>query len=394
MRILVGWDDPEEAELIGLYLNNEHDAETALQRETLLQQATRNGPWDVILLSINFGGPEQAFATFEELRARLSNCPIVGACRIDEVVHLARYLSAGMQTYVLRDLSGDFVFLLLRTLESTVQGVQAERERQVAEKLREEVQGVRRFEQAILGENVHSPRGYSIAAQYEPSEIHVSGGRNVLLAGGDFYEAFEIDRARTGLVLADAAGHGMQACLSIAVLQTYLQLLQEGRIRSPAGLTAELNRRFCAHRIVRNQGNLVTLLSAILHVDRHELSWTSAGHPPPLLHDRDAGTFQILDGADHTGPPVGLDAGVAYRDLTCRLPPHCRLVLYTDGLTESTPEPNTGVQFGLDGVRHTLRRMADRPAADALHALLHDSHAFTRGRGRHDDTSVLILDRL
>ena len=116
MRILVSWAPDQEAELISLYLNTaEHTAEIVHDPPALFRQAAENGPWDVVLLAIDHPAVDEAFTVFQELRKRLPHCPIVGACRSGEVVHLARFLTAGLRTYVLRDTDGDFVFLLLST---------------------------------------------------------------------------------------------------------------------------------------------------------------------------------------------------------------------------------------------------------------------------------------
>lgn len=395
MRILVSWAPDQEAELISLYLNTaEHTAEVVHDPSALLRQATEHGPWDVVLLAIDHPGLDEAFTVFQELRKRLPHCPLVGACRSGEVMHLARFLMAGLRTYVLRDTDGDFVFLLLSTLESTVEAVRAERDQHLAEKLRDEVDAVRRFEQAMIDEELFCPAGYAIAGRYEPSAIRVRGGSPVVLAGGDFYDVFPLDRSHTALVMADASGHGMQACLSVTILQTFLDVLKEQGIRRSARVATELNRRFCAHRIVRKRGNLCTLFFGILHHRKGRLDWISAGHPQPLLEEQSTGRIELIGEGKRAGPPLGVDEEILYHEVTTFLPPRSRLVLYTDGLTEASPAENSSLQFGLDGMRHTLRRMAERSAEDVVQALLTDSQAFTRGAGRHDDASVLVLQRV
>lgn len=396
MRILVGWDNREQAELISLYLNGDEHSARVVQPDALLQAATADGKaWDVVLMST--GNADDGNGTLEiflRLREALPNCPVVGACKPEDTQQLTRFIAAGMRTYVLRDAQGDFIFLLLTTLEHTVQAVRAEREQFVAEKLREEMDAVLRFERAMIPEQLFAPPGYACSGRYESSKIRVCGGASVLLAGGDFYETFAIDDAHSGLIIADAAGHGMQACLSVTILQTFLQDLRGRPFASPAEFVGELNRRFCRHRIVKTQGNLITLLFGILDHHRHQLVCTSAGHPLPILHDRAGGRMETLSAGRVGGPPLGVDEDIRYREFAVELPPWARLVCYTDGLTEASPDEDSGRQFGLTGIERTLREMADRNAAETVAALLRASDEFTAGAGRHDDASVLILDRL
>ena len=70
MRILVGWDNPDEVDLLGTYLAVE-DAESpgvvricTTAAEVL--QAARETNWDAVLVATTFPSPEQAFAVFTE----------------------------------------------------------------------------------------------------------------------------------------------------------------------------------------------------------------------------------------------------------------------------------------------------------------------------------------
>jgi hypothetical protein len=49
MRILIGWDQPEEAELISLYLSaSGNDVRTFTDRAQFRDEATAGGEWDVV----------------------------------------------------------------------------------------------------------------------------------------------------------------------------------------------------------------------------------------------------------------------------------------------------------------------------------------------------------
>ncbi len=176
MRVLIGWDNSEESDLIALYLNaQEQAAVIASDNQELIELANNSDEWDVILLTTKLPDSDTAFEVFQELRKIRPDCPIVGACHTEDVYRLARFLTNGMRSYVLRDLGGDFVFLLQSTLESTVQAIQAEREQRVAERMREEIDSVRQFQESILPQDLSAPDGYQVAACYEPSQIREMG---------------------------------------------------------------------------------------------------------------------------------------------------------------------------------------------------------------------------
>ncbi|GAB4143720.1 MAG: hypothetical protein Tsb009_14990 [Planctomycetaceae bacterium] len=393
MKILVGWDDPAEAELISLYLNsNDNECVVLTSGQEFLHHAQVNSSWDVVLMTITLPDMD-SFQVFQQLHRLHPHCPIVGACPSDKVIQLAKFLRAGMRTYLLRDLSGDFVFLLQTTLESTVQAVEAEQELRVAEQMREEIESVRKFQDSVITSELYSPPGYRVAGRYECSQIRVSGGESVVLAGGDYYDVFQLDANRAGILIGDAAGHGMRACMSIIIVQTLIETLNPKTFKKPEDFIGELNRQFCRQPLIRSDGSLVTLFYGVLRFDRHELRWTTAGHPIPILQNRLEGQVFPIAQSDVTGPPLGVDAGFRYESQTTSIPPGGRLVLFTDGLVEASPDETHQHQFGFEGLKRTLAQECDRNPEQVVQSLMDKSDEFTRGAGRHDDTSVVLLER-
>ena len=333
--------DPAEAELIALYLNanDENQAVVTTDVNDLVARSNGDAEWDVILMTTT--APD-ADAALRHLR-KSANCGprvLLLVRAKPNVFRLARFITHGMRSYMLRDVGGDFVFLLQTTLDSTVQAVRAEHEQRIAERMRE-IESVRQFQESILPQELFQAPGYHIAACYEPSQIREVGGRPVLLAGGDYYDVIALDRKSVVFMIGDAAGHGMRACMSIMTLQTLMQMIHNRKYRKTAAFVEEINRRFCEHSVCKRDGSLITLLYGILRIDRHELQWTSAGHPVPLLHDRQTGEVAPAAVDNVFGSPLGVDPGMRYRSFTTKLPPQSRLLLYTDGLVEAYAPGNS-----------------------------------------------------
>jgi serine phosphatase RsbU (regulator of sigma subunit) len=347
-----------------------------------------------MLLALGLADEERAFAVFQRLRRAQPDCPIVGACHATDVYRVARFMTNGMRSYMLRDAGGDFVFLVHATLEGVVESVRAEREQKIAERLREEIESVRRLQESIIPHDLSCPAGYHIAARYEPSQIQVMGGRPVIMAGGDYYDVFRIDDQSMVILVGDASGHGMKACMSIFTMHTLVRMIRGERYQETAAFVAEINRRLCEQSIIKDEGGFITLFYGILRTDRHEFQWTSAGHPLALLQEFRDGSVASIGTREHTGLPLGLFADAEYTSSVTRIPAASRLLLYTDGLVEAIAEgEDNHREFGEAGVTETLRRHASSPLPDALWALFHESSAFTLGAGRHDDTSVVLLER-
>jgi len=96
MRILVGWDDPGQAETIELCLHVD-DGEVVVHTDAAeFEAAALGGGFDIILWALNFPSPDEAFALFERMCAAQPELLVIGAWHPGEVVHLARFISAGL----------------------------------------------------------------------------------------------------------------------------------------------------------------------------------------------------------------------------------------------------------------------------------------------------------
>ncbi len=266
----------------------------------------------------------------------------------------------------------------------------------------------------MIPPEIQSLPGYRIEARYESSQIQMFGGHPVVLAGGDYYDVLRIDAETLIIVVGDASGHGMRACMSIMIMQALARMIHDQRYRDPqqfmqqmnqrlfpnaarpdpAWFVGEINRRLCKQSILGDTGGFITLLYGVLDAKRHEFHWTSAGHPLPVLQDMKSNTVRTVGRLEVGGLPIGIRDEETYQAQSCQLPPQSRLLIYSDGLTEAFPESREGHrEFGLLGAMQTLREQKDRPLESALEALFAESSVFTESRGRHDDTTVVLIER-
>jgi sigma-B regulation protein RsbU (phosphoserine phosphatase) len=395
MRILVAWDDAKEAELLALYLAADGNDVIGAATPDALLNAIHQGSWDAVVLSLTYpASADEGFALFQQVQQQLPAVPVVLGYRPTEMFNLPRFLTHGLRFHLMRDAQGDFIFVMLSCVISAVEATRAEESRKLAQRLREEMDGVRRLQEAIIPRELQPPPGYRIAARYEPSQVSVLGDVPVVMAGGDYYDLLRPDEQTLVVLLGDASGHGLKACMSIMTMHTLVRMIPGERYRDTAGFVSEINQRLCENSIVQSGGGFITLLYAAIDTVTHTMSWSSAGHPLPLLHDlKTDEVVQIGTSADG-GLPLGIDAGASYSAATITLPPESRLLLYTDGLTDAFSAKGNGHQaFGVHGIRETLRACRQGELEETLQQLLGASSAFTDGVGRHDDTSAVLLER-
>jgi sigma-B regulation protein RsbU (phosphoserine phosphatase) len=395
MRILVAWDRSDELETIESFLNIGENSTAAFLDESALEAANRGETFDVALLALNFAPPDGCFPLFQRLRQAQPDIPIVGAYFPGEISRLAKFMLAGLQSQVLRDPAGEYIMLLTTVLEAAHQAVQARRAQLLADKLREEVESVRQLQETVIPCHLPQLAGYELVARYEPSQIQVLGDRPVVMAGGDYYDAFRLGEHSLVLMLGDAAGHGVKACMSIMTMHTLMGMIRGQTYDDTAEFVGDVNRRLCKSSIVAGDaGGFITLLYCSLDLAKHELQWTSAGHPVPLLQDLETNEIRPLGTPEQTGLPLVVADDWQYPSWRTTLPPHSRLILYTDGLEEAFPNDNERHrQFGMAGIVRTLQECRDQALPQVLEALFAASHAATNGAGRMDDTSIMLLQR-
>ncbi len=395
MRILVGWDDLAEAELIDTFLNVDENTAQVFTDGEELKQGILSSEFDTVLMDLTFPSETEAYKVFDSIRKNMPNAPVVGAWRPGEISQVARFIKSGLHSFISRDEGGDFIFLLTSIMEAAYLTVQAQRAQVVAEKLREEVEAVRQLQEAVLPHDLPMPPGYRIVARYEPSQIRVVGDRPVVMAGGDYYDVFNLDDEQVVILLGDAAGHGVKACMSIMTMHTLISMIRDRRFADTAEFVMEVNSRLCNSDVINaDQGGFITLLYCMLNATTHHFEWTSAGHPMPLLQDLKTNEIKKLGSTEEGGLPLIIDEDWEYQKVEFTIPENSRILLYTDGLDEAFPEDgDEEEQFGEVGIINTLKDTIDLPLDEVLERLFHDSHEATGGSGRHDDTSVVLLER-
>lgn len=230
-------------------------------------------------------------------------------------------------------------------------------------------------QRSLLPQEVPAFPNLEIAAFSRPAQI----------VGGDYFDFFPFAGGRQGLTISDVAGHGMSSSLIMASLQTMLRTLTQEH-QSPAELVARIN-RLCIHNIQFT--TFVSLFLAAFEPQSRRLTYCNAGHNPPiLLRDRPSGEADV-EWLAPTGSAVGLTEDSTYIDEDVALDPGDLLVLYTDGVTEST-DP-LGEFFGPERLTSLVRDNASRSAHDLVHAIRDSLERFGEGAAQADDVTIVVL---
>ncbi len=193
------------------------------------------------------------------------------------------------------------------------------------------------LQQALLPAQLPHLPGLSVNARYVPAQ---AGGD----VGGDWYDVVAVDEQHVLLVIGDVSGHGVEAATTMALVR-HATLAYVAEDHRPASVLEKLS-----DFVSGGPGDyFATVLCALIDVDGHRLTVSSAGHLAPLLLAGGEGEYVSL----RAEPPIGFPHTAPFREATFTVPPRATLVAFTDGLVERRGEV---LDEGLD----RLRTMATR----------------------------------
>ncbi|WP_427924704.1 PP2C family protein-serine/threonine phosphatase [Streptomyces sp. cg40] len=281
--------------------------------------------------------------------------------RVEEVTELirARGRSGGGRTRVLE---AELYTRAreLQELNERLRGAHA-REREVALALQEAMLPTRR-----------QGASHQIAVRYRPAV----GSLNVC---GDWYDVVDlVGGNRIGVSVGDVVGHGLAAAGVMGQLRSALtatSLVADG----PAQALDVLGR----YANVVDGAESATVVTTFVDFDDQTITYSSAGHPPPVLVRPD-GSVEFLDRA--TDPPLDARPDPTPRpQAATAFSPGTTLALYTDGLIERRHED---IDRGLIRLADSLVRHRDTDPEALADAVLLE--LLPHG-GATDDTALIIV---
>ncbi len=200
--------------------------------------------------------------------------------------------------------------------------------------------------------------------------------------GGDFYDFFPMDRGRTGIVIADATGHGMGAALLVFIARASLRAL----LTSSRDLSAVMGTLNDLVEADSAPDRFLTFLFGTFDPATRAFEFASAGHDPPFLYRPAEDRFLEFR---PTGIPLGILAGARFPTTTVALQRGDLLLFGTDGIWEAAdPE---GRMLGKDRVRALLRALHARPLPELSERFREETLAYHAGGERRDDITAVFL---
>ena len=95
-------------------------------------------------------------------------------------------------------------------------------------------------------------------------------------------------------------------------------------------------------------------------------------------------------GADSAGPAIGIIPNAKFKTTETNLAPGGFLLFYTDGIIEV--EARDGSQFGMEGLRESVRVNLNKPTESLLDAIVNDVYKFGDSAVLTDDACLVAAE--
>jgi len=223
---------------------------------------------------------------------------------------------------------------------------------------------------------------HEVQAQLFPREISGTASleiygicRPARIVSGDYYDFLSYGPDQIGIAVGDISGKGISAALLMATIHSAVRAYEQeqlvhvsqsiGQRQEPSALRVAapwtpaspsqvlwlLNR----HLYQSTQPEkYATMFLGFYDDERHTLTYSNAGHLPPIILSRDGEVRRLEAG----GMVVGLFDNMEYQEETVEFRPGDIFIAFSDGMTE--PENEFG-EFGEDRLLDAVKANRDLP---------------------------------
>ena len=244
-------------------------------------------------------------------------------------------------------------------------------------RVQQDLDAARSLQMSLLPKSMPKIESYTIA------------GRSTTCyeVGGDYLDTMRLPDGTHLMVVADVAGKGLASAIVATSFRSALRSLAS----QPLPL-AELAIRMSQHHYdegTEAQRRYVTAILVRFDPERSRIEAVNCGHNPGILLLPD-GSSRVIEAS---GTPLGLLPGMQYTSEVLDFPPGARLLLYTDGLSE-TLQAGADEEFGLERLIETISGCTQPEAESILDNVWETIGSFSAYAPQADDRTALAICHL
>lgn len=180
--------------------------------------------------------------------------------------------------------------------------------------------------------------------------------------GGDYFDILPREDGTFLLAVGDVSSKGVPAALLMTAARSVVRAAA-ARTGSVAQIVNEINRVVCAD-LTDQKEMFITFFLALVDPNARTITYTNAGHPPPLLLRQGTGAVEQLG---RGGVFLGQFRDFDYIESAIDFAPGDHLLAFTDGIVEAADDQ--GNLFGRPRVQQFLQENAQLAPTEFLNKL-------------------------
>jgi len=197
---------------------------------------------------------------------------------------------------------------------------------------------------------------------------------------GDLYDFIHLGDQRIGMVIADVSGKGAPAAILMATTRAIIRTRAHETLTTE-GTTDEVNKSLCEDT---RSTEFVSMFYCVLDANTSTLTYTNAGHNPPILFQK--GEIIFLEAG---GLPLGILEDASYARGQIQIASGDVLIFYTDGVTETTNDKRE--LFGVERLIDVVQRNLALDAQGLIDVIYDEALEFAAGGAQSDDLTIIVL---
>ena len=215
--------------------------------------------------------------------------------------------------------------------------------------------------------------------------------RAAMSVSGDFFDVIKLNDQCAGVLIADVMGHGTRSALVTAILRTLLQsLAQTGE--DPGLFLSLLNHHFYDTMKRTDQVIFVSACFIVFDTQKGTARCASAGHPSPLMGNRQTGEIRPVYKDLKKNPALGLLPEAAYQVFDHELREHDIFLLFTDGVEEAMNGQDE--YYGMERLQRAMSDNLKLDIGELTEAIVDDILKFSGDQPLADDLCLVTAEVL
>lgn len=373
--ILLVDDTPDNLRLLSRILSERHYKVRAVTNGQRALETARLDPPDLILLDIRMPGMD-GFEVCISLKMdpRTRDIPVIFISALDDVSDKVKAFEVGGVDYITKPFQYEEVVARVET-HLDLRCLQRQLERS-NERMAQELALASQLQATFLPEQMPEIEGWQFA-------VKLLSARQM---SGDFFDMFTLPDGRLAILVADVVDKGVSAALFMSLSYALFRTFAQQHPGEPERVFEAMSDHIL-HDTNANQ--FVTAFYGILDTNSGVMTYSNAGHPPPLIAGEGYG--RMARWLANTGVPLGVVSGSSWQRREVLIGRGDVLFLYTDGVIEAEADPDC--PFGMKRLLESVKPKLGGGATAVRDGVIDDIRTFAGDRPLLDDLVLFVVKR-